>query len=153
MISQYQNPSEHQPIRILWRLLSPYLMQVSGKVIIDFMTSPMDNFVSGYYQVPEHSTIKLSPAMTQLQLTSASQSGLTFRNSPSKVISPFFQPMPPPGKTFVLSYRGRLEIASDPRGPRGSNPIIANFVLLTAFRTHENREKEAGNNNIYWTNY
>ena len=55
------------------------------------------NSFVGYYQVPEYSTIKLSPAMTQLQLTSGSQSGLTFRNPPSRVISPFFQAMPPPG--------------------------------------------------------
>jgi hypothetical protein len=53
--------------------------------------------IPGYYQVPEYSTIKLSPAVTQLQLTSGSQSGLTFRNPPSRVISPFFQAMPPPG--------------------------------------------------------
>ena len=29
--------------------------------------------ISGYYQVPEYSTIKITPALTQLQLTSGSQ--------------------------------------------------------------------------------
>lgn len=58
----------------------------------------------GYYQVPEHSTIKLSPAMTRLRLTSSSHSGVAFRHNRQVATPPFFTAMAPSVDAAQLKY-------------------------------------------------
>lgn len=62
---------------------------------ISFIILHLSFLPLGYYQVPEHSTIKLSPAVTQLQLTSTSQSRLPMRTQAIKggVVPPIFPPV------------------------------------------------------------
>ena len=61
---------------------------------------------SGYYQVPAHSTIKLSPAMTPLQLTSTSShsAGATLKLD-GKILPAFFPDFyPPPSNVPLIGH-------------------------------------------------
>lgn len=75
---------------------------------------------AGYYQVPEHSTIKLSPAVTQLQLTSSSQAGLPSRTpnlNKGGLVPPLF---PPTGgdRNLATAHDEASEAGTDHRLPQ-----------------------------------
>ncbi len=91
----------------------------------------------GYYQVPKHSTIKLSPALTSLQLTTSSQSGVAFRQG-GKVIPSLFPPSDPnPNLKFPLLDQYPTTPRDDPSSVLGYNPetISKGFSQIKALNT------------------